>query len=81
VFHNILDVFRTYENHQLGWTDWSDRVFYTLHDGTNASLSQLWEDGPPFSVGVVAGFMRIAGQPSMRYAVRAAALGAENVLL
>jgi hypothetical protein len=70
VFHNILDVFRTYENHPLGWTDWSDRVFYTRHDGTTTSLSQLWENGPPFSVGVFAGFMHLAGQPSMRYAVR-----------
>ena len=52
VFHNIVDVFRTYENHQLGWTDWSDRVFYTLQDGTIASLSQLWKDGPPVSVEV-----------------------------
>ena len=81
VFHNILDVFRTYENHRLGWTDWSDRVFYTSHDGTSASLSQLWGNDPPFPVGVLAGFMQFAGQPSMRYAVRAAALGAENVLL
>jgi hypothetical protein len=81
VFHNVLDVFRTYENHRLGWTDWSDRVFYTSHDGTSASLSQLWENSPPFPVGVLAGFMQFAGQPSMRYAVRAAALGAENVLL
>ena len=60
VFHNILDVFRTYENHGLGWTDWSDRVFYTLHDGTIASLSQLWGNCPPFPVGAFAGFMHLA---------------------
>nr|AEQ20306.1 hypothetical protein [uncultured bacterium CSLG10] len=56
VVHNILDVFRTYENHRLGWTDWPDRVFYTLHDGTVASLSQLWGNRPPFPVEVLAGF-------------------------
>jgi hypothetical protein len=81
VLHNILDVFRTYKNHRLGWTDWSDRVFYTLQDGTEASLSQLWGNHPPFSVGVLAGFMHFAGQPSMRSALRAAALGAENLVL
>jgi len=81
VLHNVLDVFRTYENHRLGWTDWSDRVFYTLHDGTSASLSQMWGNRPPLPVGVLAGFLQFAGQPSMRYALRAAALGAENVLL
>ena len=81
IFHNILDVLRTYENHGLGWTKWSDRVFYTLDDGATASLSQLFGDRPPFSVGVFAGFMHFAGQPPMRYALRAAALGTENVLL
>ncbi|MBZ5636432.1 MAG: hypothetical protein LAO55_25185 [Acidobacteriia bacterium] len=81
IFHNILDVLRTYENHGLGWTKWSDRVFYTLDDGATASLAQLWGDRPPLSVGVFAGFMHFAGQPRMQYALRAAALGAENVLL
>jgi hypothetical protein len=80
VFLNVLDVFRNYEDHPLGWTDWPDRVFYTLRDGTTASLSQLWGNRPPFPVGVFAQVMRLAGQPSMRSAVRAAALGAENVL-
>jgi len=62
VFHNIVDVFRTYENHPLGWTDWSDRVFYTAPDGLVASLSQLWQDGPPASVEMVVGFMQIAAR-------------------
>jgi len=81
IVHNVLDVFRTYENHGLGWTNWPDRVFYTLDDGTIASLSQMWGSRPPFSVGVFAGFMHFAGQPPMRYALRAAGLGAEQVLL
>jgi hypothetical protein len=80
IFHNILDVLRTYENHRLGWAKWSDRVFYTLDDGATASLSQLFGDRPPFSVGVFAGFMHFAGQPTMRYALRAAALRPEQVL-
>jgi hypothetical protein len=70
VVHNVLDVFRPYENHRLGWTDWSDRVFYTRENGTVAALSQLWEDHPPFPVGVVAGFLQFAGQRPMRYALR-----------
>lgn len=81
VMHNILDVFRTYENHELGWKEWPDRVFYPLRDGTIASLSQLWGDRPPLSVGVVAGFMHLAGQAPLRHALRAAAFGAEQVLL
>jgi hypothetical protein len=81
VLHNILDVFRTYETHEFGWTEWPDRVFYQLRDGSIASLSQLWGNRPPLSAGVVAGFMHLAGQAPLRYALRAAALGAEQVLL
>ena len=66
VFHNIVDVFRTYANHQLGWTDWSDRVFYTIPDGTVASLSELWKDGRPISVGVFSGFMQFAASGRSR---------------
>lgn len=80
VFHNILDFFRIYENHRLGWTDWPDRVFYTLDDGITASLSQLWGNHPPFPVGLFAGFMHFAGRPPLRSALPAAALGADNVL-
>ena len=60
VFRNILGVFRTYEDHPLGWTDWSDRIFYIRHDGTTTSLAQVWENGRPFPVDVFAGFMHFA---------------------
>jgi hypothetical protein len=81
IFHNIVDVLRTYENHRLGWTNWADRVFYNLPDGSIASLSQLWGSRPPFAVGMFTGFMHFAGQPPLRHALRAAALGAEQVFL
>jgi hypothetical protein len=50
VFHDVLDVVRTHEHHGLGWTKWSDRVFYTSHDGTTASLAQWWGTRPPLTV-------------------------------
>jgi hypothetical protein len=81
VFHNIVDVLRTYENHRLGWTDWSDRVFYALQDGTIASLAQLWGDRPPMAVSAFTGFMHIAGQPPLRQALCAAASNTERVVL
>ena len=81
IFHNIVDVLRTYQNHRLGWADWSDRVFYTLADGTVASLAQLWGNRPPLAVGIFTGFMHLAGQPTLRHALRAATLDAEHVVL
>lgn len=67
IVRNILDVLRPYENHGLGWTKWPDRVFYTPREGKTASLSQLFGERSPVSVGVLAGFMRCAGQPPARY--------------
>lgn len=61
IFRNMLDVFRTYENHGCGWKEWGDRVFYSKHDGHVQSLSQMWGERPPYVVGIFAGFMRAAG--------------------
>jgi len=43
---NVADFFRNYENHQLGWVHWTNRVFCTLGDGSTASFSQMWRRGP-----------------------------------
>jgi hypothetical protein len=75
ILHNMLDVFRTYENHRNGWTEWGDRVFYTMQDGTVMSLSGIWGDRPPSAVALFAGIMRFAGRPSVRLALRS--LGSE----
>jgi hypothetical protein len=73
IFHNMLDVFRTYENHGCGWKEWGDRVFYSKHDGHVQSLSQMWGERPPRAVGIFAGFMRFAGQRGVRKALRSMA--------
>lgn len=62
IFHNMLDVFRTYENHGYGWKEWGDRVFYSKREGDAQSLTQLWGEQPPHAVKAFAGFMRFAGQ-------------------
>ncbi len=62
IFHNMLDVFRTYENHGYGWKEWGDRVFYSKHDGHAQSLAEMWGDRPPQAVRVFAGFMKFAGR-------------------
>lgn len=70
IFHNMLDVFRTYEGHGRGWTEWSDRVFFTQESGEVASLTQLFGENPPAPVAMFAGFMRLAGSPGVRNALR-----------
>jgi hypothetical protein len=73
IFHNMLDVFRTYENHGHGWKEWADRVFYAKQNGQVQSLSQMWGERPPHVVGIFAGFMRFAGQRQVRRALRSMA--------
>jgi hypothetical protein len=79
IFHNMLDVFRTYENHGRGWKDWADRVFYTGDDGRVQSLAQIWGDRPPRAVAIFAGFMQFAGNPPLRRALRSMASQAPAV--
>jgi hypothetical protein len=79
ILHNILDVFRTYADHGRGWTEWSDRVFYTLPGGAVESLTQIWGPRPPTAVNIFAGIMRFAGQPPVRQALRAALPQREEV--
>lgn len=73
IFHNMLDVFRPYEDHGHGWVNWDDRVFFTLNDGRIDSLAGIWGDCPPAAVGIFAGLMRFAGQPRVRLALRSMA--------
>jgi hypothetical protein len=72
IFHNMLDVFRTYEKHGRGWKDWADRVFYTMPGGNVCSLAEIWGTNPPPAVLLFSKAMRFAGQPAIRQALRAA---------
>lgn len=81
IFHNMLDVLRTYERHANGWTLWSDRVFYLWHDGQVRSLTELFGDRTPGAVRVFVGAMKFASTPRIRRALRGAFAGAEEVTL
>lgn len=69
VFHNMIDVFRTYEDHGLGWSEWPDRVFFRKDNGAVVSLTDCWGGHLPGAIGVFGGFMRLAGQPRLRSAI------------
>ncbi len=42
MIRSMCEVMREDPEHELGWTKWSDRVFYLCDDGTARSLSELW---------------------------------------
>ncbi len=81
IVQNISDILGTYEDHGLGWKQWSDRVFYRCDDGQVRSLKQLWRNGAPAAVKVFAGAMHLVSAPRMKTALRAAFARREQVVL
>jgi hypothetical protein len=70
VFQTLCDVLLEYQEHDLGWTRWSDRVFYRCDDGAVRSLSVLWGGQPPLLVRHFVGLAHLAGERKMRDALR-----------
>jgi hypothetical protein len=81
IFNNTLDVLRPCPDHGFGWTEWPERVFYTLEDGTVASLASMWGGRPPGMASLLTGLMRLVEQPHIRGVLRHAVSGTEEVLL
>ncbi len=81
IFHNMLDVLRTYERHANGWRLWSDRVFYTWHDGRTRSLTESFSERTPAAVNLFVGAMKFASEPRVRRFLRGAFAAPEEVTL
>ena len=81
IFHNMMDVLRTYERHANGWKLWSDRVFYLWHDGQARSLTELFGSKTPGAVRLFVGAVQFASEPRIRRALRGAFAGGEEVTL
>jgi hypothetical protein len=76
IAHNVLEVLQPFENHGLGWRDWTDRVFFHCHDNLVRSLKELWGERLPSAVRVFDGMLRLAGNSPVRSAMRAASVRA-----
>jgi hypothetical protein len=83
IFHNMIDVLRTYERHANGWRLWSDRVFYLCDDGVVRSLTELFgtSSGTPTAVTAFVGALRLFSAPPMRRILKGAWSGSEEVTL
>lgn len=81
IFHNMVDILRTYERHANGWTRWSDRVFYLWHDGRARPLTELFGNGTPGAVRLFVSAMQFAAGPRVRRFLRGAFASPEEVTL
>jgi hypothetical protein len=81
IVQNVIDVLGTYQNHGLGWREWTDRVFYRSDDGKTKSLSQMWGAQPPAAVAALTACLRLARQAPVRQALRTAAWRPAHIVL
>jgi hypothetical protein len=81
IFHNMLDVLRTYDQHVHGWRLWSDRVFYQMQNGLTQSLTQWFEKKTPLPVALFVGALDLAAQPKVRRWLKSGFPGREEVVL
>ena len=79
IMHNMYNVLRDYPDHGFGWVRWSDRVFYRTEDGRVSSLTQIWGDRPPASVGCFLRLMGLVGSRPGKSALRIALQESEEL--
>jgi hypothetical protein len=81
IFHNMMDVLRTYDQHVHGWRLWSDRVFYQMSSGHVQSLTEWFDKKTPLPVSLFVGALEFASQPKVRRWLKSGFLGREEVVL
>lgn len=81
MIQNIADVLADLPAHSMGWSRWSDRMFYECEDGQIRSLSDLWGKGGPSVVRAFAGLMQMVQNRRLRSALRLALPQREELVL
>ena len=72
IIENMCDILEDDPNHALGWTRWSDRVFYRTDEGVNKSLSEFFNGRFPAVVNRFVSLMSLAKHRRVKFALRAA---------
>jgi len=81
MLETVADVVRYYPNYTRGKRFWTDRVFWSLEDGTIRPMSFYWKKGGPAWVRASLGVMKIIGSRRARPAMRLVFAGEEGVQL
>ncbi len=72
IANNLMEILRDMPGHSLGWSRWSDRVFYEVVPGKARSLSEYWTNGEPVLIRTFVSLVHImrssAQLPPIRFA-------------
>jgi hypothetical protein len=72
ILENMAYILEDDPGHAMGWTQWSDRVFYLTDEGVVKSLNELWGSRFPRVVNRFVGLMQFAKYRGVKSALRAA---------
>ena len=70
IVQNLCDILEDDPRHSLGWTRWSDRVFYLTDEGTDKSVGELWGKNFPSVVNRFVSLMCLAKHRRVLSALR-----------
>ena len=70
IMQNLCDILEDDPGHSLGWTKWSDRVFYRTDEGVEKSLNELWGKNFPSVVNRFVSLMSLARHSHIQWVVR-----------
>lgn len=81
IIQNMCAILEDDPAHALGWTRWSDRVFYLTDAGVEKSLSELWGGGAPRVVNRFVGLVSLARHKPVQSALRRALMDNQEFAL
>jgi hypothetical protein len=70
IIENMCDILEDDPNHALGWTRWSDRVFYLTDEGVAKSMNEFWGRKFPSVVNRFVSLMQLVRHRRVRSALR-----------
>ena len=81
ILQNVEEMTRNLDDHGLGWSRWSDRVFYQFEDGRVRSLTELFGNQVPRPAAMLFRAIELFRSPHVRRVIRLTPLGQQSSLM
>lgn len=81
ILQNMCSILEDDPSHALGWTRWSDRVFYLTDEGDEKPLTKLWNGSAPRVVNRFVGLVSLLRHKPVQSALRRALMDNQEFAL